>query len=596
MKRFFLPVLTLFVALFSCSGEAAQPPQPAPPPESALSDVVKITSDLCIDIHTDKALYAPGDVVTFMINNVLQNCQVRYRSAGKVVRQHPLDDKTWTWKTPSDDFVGYMVEIFRNVNADEEKIYATIAVDVSSDWTRFPRYGFVSDYGAEKLADGVIDKEMAFLNRCHINGIQFYDWHDKHHAPLALVDGRQPDTYKDIANRVICTSVIKKYIDVQHRYGMKSLFYNLCFGVLEDAASDGVAQEWRLFRHRDRTGDVFLHLPDNWKSDIYLVNPGNADWQNFLAEKNSEVYSHFDFDGFHVDQLGNWGTLYDWSGNPVSLPEGYASFLRRMKEVHPDKCLVMNAVSGFGGKQIAETASTEFLYNEVWQDQDEFVDLYDIIKTNDKCSNYRQKTVFAAYMNYGCSGRDFNIPGVLLTDAVIFAIGGAHLELGDHMLCREYFPSREVKMDVALQRQIVVYYDFLTAYQQLLRGADSRMTRQYELNPLGTSNVKFSQWPPRSGTVTLFAKQSQGKHVLHFLNFVSADNTSWRDLNGTMPQPRTLSKLKVKIPLDHPIHRVWMASPDYHGGAFQPIPYASVEGGVLLELPFLKYWDMVVIE
>ena len=58
-------------------------------------------------------------------------------------------------------------------------------------------------------------------------------------------------------------------------------------------------------------------------------------------------------------------------------------------------------------------------------------------------------TVFAAYMNYNKADNrgEFNTPGILLTDAVMFALGGSHLELGgDHMLCKEYFPNENLTM------------------------------------------------------------------------------------------------------------------------------------------------------
>lgn len=58
-----------------------------------------------------------------------------------------------------------------------------------------------------------------------------------------------------------------------------------------------------------------------------------------------------------------------------------------------------------------------------------------------------------------------NTPGVLLTDAVIAALGGSHLEMGDHMLTREYFPAAPLSMSDALKTAIVRYYDFQTAYQ-----------------------------------------------------------------------------------------------------------------------------------
>jgi dextranase len=58
--------------------------------------------------------------------------------------------------------------------------------------------------------------------------------------------------------------------------------------------------------------------------------------------------------------------------------------------------------------------------------------------------------VLAAYMDYNYAsthaGAQFNEPGVLLTDATIFASGGAHIELGDghRILDNEYFPNHNL--------------------------------------------------------------------------------------------------------------------------------------------------------
>ena len=88
------------------------------------------------------------------------------------------------------------------------------------------------------------------------------------------------------------------------------------------------------------------------------------DWQQYLAERNTEIYSHFDFDGFQIDQYGN----------------------------------------GYGGASEAD-----------------FSNLLGIIQANDKYSDYQRQTVFAAYINYdkadnwGSGDKMVNTPGVLLT-------------------------------------------------------------------------------------------------------------------------------------------------------------------------------------
>ena len=60
-------------------------------------------------------------------------------------------------------------------------------------------------------------------------------------------------------------------------------------------------------------------------------------------------------------------------------------------------------------------------------------------------------------MNYDLANNmgTFNTPGVLLTNAVIFALGGSHLELGEHMLCKEYFPNSNLGMSSELQEAMV---------------------------------------------------------------------------------------------------------------------------------------------
>lgn len=561
-----------------------------------MTEVVTVQSDITIDLKTDKAIYRPGEEVRFTAGSMPSDARVRYRYLGETVHEHDVSGNQWSWTTPSADGCGYMVEVYRQKDVKTDLVLGTIAVDVSSDWKMFPRYGFVGDFGKDKLEDGVIEAEMEFLNRCHINGVQFYDWHNKHHWPLGGTMESLDEVYKDIANRDVYNATVKKYIDVQHGYGMKSMFYNLAFGVLDDAREDGVKEEWSLYKKSGREDQDAHTLPGGWKSNIYLVDPGNEEWQAYLVERNNEVYHHLDFDGFHIDQLGSRGTRYDWNGRQVDLPSGYASFINAMKAAHPDKRLVFNAVSSYGSNKIAGTGNVDFCYNEVWASEDQFNDLYTIIKTNDNNSNHTLKSVFAAYMNYECSNRDFNIPGVLLTDAVIFALGGAHLELGDHMLCREYFPSQEVRMSSALKTLIVRYYDFMTAYQNLLRGESSRAEVQVTVESEAARKISFNNWPPKEGGVTTYARKVGEKTVVHFLNFRSVDNLGWRDLKGTRPTPAKVVKSPVRIRYADKVNRIWVASPDQHAGAVSELPFTQENGYVSFVLPSLEYWTMLVIE
>ena len=603
MKKNMLSILCLAACLWACGGdnEPAAPGggnKPGGGESSGVTEVVTVISDLTVDLRTDKACYKPGETVTFTAEGTLPaGAKVRYRHGAEVVDEADAASSTWTWTAPADDFTGYLVDVYRTREDGAEVVLGTIAVDVSSDWTRFPRYGFVATFDGSKNQPGLIEEEMQFLSRCHINGVQFQDWHNKHHWPLGGTRDNPAENYRDIANREVVAEVIRRYIDTQHALGMKAMFYNLCFGALDDAAEDGVKDEWYIFKAQGRTDRDLHDLPDSWKSDIYLLDPANTEWQAYIGQRNDDVYATFDFDGYQIDQLGDRGDRYDYHSNRVNLPLGYASFIHAMKERHPDKRLVMNAVSGYGASQIAGTGQMDFLYNEMWGGEDGFDDLRTAVMANDQYSNHTLGTVFAAYMNYNVADNKgtFNMPGVLLTDAVMFALGASHLELGDHMLCKEYFPNDNLVMGDDLRTAIVRYYDFLTGYQNLLRGADTSAETDVTLTA-ASDGVSINAWPPRQGSVTTYARRVDGKTVIHLLNFRDADQLSWRDVDGTMPEPRQLNRLDLTLDYPDKVNKIWVATPDRHAGAPEELAFTQADGKVTFILPALKYWTMLVLE
>ena len=274
-----------------------------------------MVSELTLSLSTDKACYSPGSTVTFTSEGTVPEGKtlfVRYRHGNDIIQKDAFtftNGKTWKWQPPTNDFVGYLVDIYY-VEDTKEHILGTIAVDVSSDWTRFPRYGFVAEFDnysgtIDKYAN--IEEEMKYLNRLHINGVQFQDWHWKHHRPVKFDEnGNFVAWYQDVSNRWIGTEYVKRYIEVQHRYGMKSIFYNLCFGAWKDYETDHVSAEWGLYK-KDSNGNLYQDyhgLPSSWQSNIFLMNPGNPNWQNYLMDRNNEVYANYDFDGYQIDQLG----------------------------------------------------------------------------------------------------------------------------------------------------------------------------------------------------------------------------------------------------------------------------------------------------
>lgn len=584
---FCLLVITMFFGCKKTEGDLPVITDPVIPANQATA------SYLNISISTDKAAYNPGDEVTFIIDNsaLPATAKVRYKYANTVLSENAITSSTWKWKTPPTDYKGYIAEIYSTSNGIET-IYSTTAVDVSSKWTKFPRYGFLSKF--PQLNDSDIDGVISNLNRYHINGLQFYDWQNKHHKPLPFIGSAPSSTWKDIINRDIYFSTVQKYISTAHSRNMKAMFYNLVYGAWKDAETDGVNKEWYIFNDNTHTNRDFHPLSSPFLSNIYLLDPSNTAWQQYLETENKKVYQFLDFDGFHMDQLGNRGTRYTYDGTSLNLSLTYKPFIEAIKTDEPQKDIVMNAVAQYGQQGIAES-SADFLYTEVWSPDDKFSDLANIIMQNSLYSRNTKNTVLAAYMNYDLANQKgyFNTPSVLMTNAVIFAFGGAHLELGEHMLGKEYFPNDNLSMKEDLKSALVDYYDFLVAYQNLLRDGGT-FNNVVITSP--DSKMSIANWPAAMGKVAVVSKKIDNTQVIHLINFIDSRTQNWRDNTGIQVDPTLIKDTKLVLTSDAAVKKIWVASPDVIGGASRSLNFVQSGNKVSFMLPELKYWSMVVVE
>jgi dextranase len=546
-----------------------------------------------VQLATDKAIYRPNEPVAITLNKMIDGAvTVRYRHLNQVIKEEPLTTTNWSWNPPADDGRAYLIDLYATAGG-KETVYGSIAVDVSSDYTRFPRNGFLSTYS--KMPKKDIERIIKNLNRHHITYVQYQDWHYKHHAPLAGTPANPMMTWTDIISRVNSYETITNYIDETHRYGMKSVFYNLAYGALSDAADDGVQEEWYLFNDNQRISKVLHQLDSPFKSNIYVVNPWNQAWIDYLAGRNNDVYAVFDFDGFQIDQLGN-AFAYDYWGHGVEIQRSFKQFIEKMKAAQPSKSLIMNAVMQ-GGQDLIAQSPVDFLYTEIWVDKS-YKDAARIITENDRLSGNTKKTILAAYLNYDISDSRgyFNTPGVLMANAVFHAWGGAHLELGEHMLCNEYFPNNNRTMNGDLKKAMIAYYDFITAYENILReghnwkGVDAT-------SPDGKMNL--DRWEPKLGKVVTVGKLFDNRAVVHLLNFTDAVHLDWVDAEGLQPEPKTIENATITLTvedLSKPVRSVWMASPDVDFGVARTLEFVQSGHTVTVTLPSLKYWDMVVLE
>ena len=548
---------------------------------------------LPVDLTTDKAIYSPGDVVVFSLNKKLgSDVIIRYSHLGEVLNEENLSGSSWTWITPKTDFKGYLVDLYKIVDG-KEQIIESIAIDVSSSWIRFPRYGFLSSYG--RMSEKDIRRNIEVLNRYRINGVQFYDWMYDHHKPLAGSVVNPSQTWLDLMGRENHFSTVNDYISVIHEKGMKAMFYNLCFGALSNAETDGVKETWYIFKDQNHKEKDNHHLDPPFRSSIYLTNPANGEWQDYIAKQHADVYTVFGFDGYHIDQLGGRGSVYDYNGNEVSLPNTYGSFVNSMKEKAPTKFHAMNAVNQFGQKETIAKSAVDFLYTEVWDPNNSYQQLASVLLDNYKYSDYQKNSVLAAYMNYDISNNFgyVNAPGVLLTNSVIFAFGGAHIEIGEHYLANEYFPNDNLQMRTSLQLDLIHYYDFLTAYENVLRDGG-----EFTNVKVSSTDQKLAvaPWPVDRGEVAVVSKKVDTRDVIHLINFTNANSMDWGDKKGTQVEPVSIEDSVISIAVTQPVKKVWFASPNYKKGVATKLDFESSANSISVTIPYLKYWDMIVIE
>lgn len=559
--------------------------------------------------RTEKSMYAPGETATVCLEGLPAE------ATALRARLYSLERCVWDWQLPASkrfplslpdaDGRGYALEI--EALGEEQNVLtsAFTAVDVSSSWTKFPRYGYVWDFTPSADAESKAD-EMA---RYHLNGVQFYDWQYRHHRPLA----DDLSGWRDWSGRWISGDTVRAYLRAAHDRGMACMAYNMIYAANETYLTDGsgVQADWRLVRANgaDFTCDMDAKLgPVGVLQYFNLLNP---DWQSYIFAQENRVFEAFDFDGWHGDTIGENGPMrtadggplsYDADGKPIYLvKDGYTAFLNAAKAAIGDKYLAFNPV-GAQGIENVNVSAVDVLYTEFWPwDRNANGRLYDDYYTLHRailgaCEQSGGKSlIVAAYVNYRNPKATFNPAAVRMLDCVVFASGGSRIELGNggNMLSDEYFPADGKKrMDGELRSAVGRLYDFLVAYENLLRDGQRPVSRTVRLENLPVSA------DGRSDTVWCFAKADSSTEIYHFLNLTGTDD-GWRDEEQTKKLPIAHENVKTRLYTDYPVREVWLASPD--GESPLPLPLEFQTGrdanGAYAEFtqPALEYWNLIFL-
>jgi dextranase len=372
-----------------------------------------------------------------------------------------------------------------------------------------------------------------------------------------------------------------------------------------------VQPAWRLVKEN---GTDFTCEMDAARGDVGVLQYFNLldkDWQAYIFAREREVFEAFDFDGWHGDTIGENGRMTNANGGPLgfsahgepiyTVKECYTAFLNAAKRAIAPKFLDFNPVGAQGIEQVNQS-DVDVLYTEFWpwdsdtdgQPYDSYLSLHRAI-VRAAAQSGGKSLVVAAYVNYRNAAAAFNTPAVRLLDSVVFASGGARIELGngDGMLSDEYFPAdRHKRMDESLQTAVTRLYDFAVAYENLLRDGQTPVTRTVEIEGVAVSADGAAD------AVWVFAKADAQQEIYHLINLCGTD-TDWRDVAQTKAAPTPLNGLRVKLYTGFTVGKVLLASPDGPDLSAAEVPFtrgADARGVyIALTVPSLAYWNMIVL-
>ncbi len=499
---------------------------------------------------------------------------------------------------------GFLCEVVLRDDQGVELDHATGAFEVAEDWTRFPRYGYLTQFNKPANSVGLLRPLRDGL----INVVQVYDWMDEHHRPWRV----GYDYWQDIAARDPWVSRAKllELIDVGRDFGISSMAYNLMYGAYENFQStSSIDSAWGLYRSGGVHDTHPLNIPGWETQNLALFDPGHQGWQDWIAARTAEAFEAMPFDGWHIDTLGDRGPVFDVGAQPIDLTSSYTEFLTAMQAALPGQDFSVNAVGDFGGPALRDQDTWDVAYYELWNhpDQDDYADLRSFLSSHHSASDVA--TVVAGYVNYdlaqqysGQAPGQFNSTSVLLAQSAVLANGGWLISRGDGsaMLCNEYFPNRNLQASADLLGDVDRFHHFAVAYENLLRDGVQAESGSIAF---GNDSVPTST-DGEAGAVWTFRTTREGDDcanrydVVHLVDLRRASDTRWRDPAGVAQSKDVLLDQPIQIQFTAPWSesRLWFAAPEWQEG--QAVMLDAIVSGnqVSTTVPYLEHWGMVWIE
>ena len=553
---------------------------------------------------------------------------------------------------------GYLVTISVNDKSGSTLSSKRAGLSVEDDWTVFPRYGIVAGSPTDQNSILVKNleayrKELELMKSMNINSYFFYDAYNEATDPFPEGVDSFVQKWNTWSHTQVDTKAVKELVDQVHKSGAVAMLYNMISADSnpKNPALPLAALAYNFYDSFGKKGEPMTYTIGDNPTQVYY-DPANPDWQKYIAGVMKSAMDRMGFDGWQGDTIGdNRVTDYEHRNSTDEadshmMSDSYASFINAMKDLIGEKYYItINDVNGGNDDKLAK-ARQDVVYNELWTNGGSVIPgrmqvAYGDLKARiDMVRNKTGKSlIVGAYMEE--PGIDYTVPGgkatngagkdalagkplqadaTLLVDATVAAAGGYHMSIAAlananaalNVLQSAYYPTQYLSVAKDTIRKLYNYQQFITAYENLLRGEGVTNSTQSVSTKNAAGEILSKDALGVTGDqVWTFAKSGKGFSTVQMINMMGI-NAGWHNEEGYADNktPDAQENLTIRLSLAGKTaqeaakiaDQVYVTSPDDWATSSMKKAQASLETDengqpvLVISVPKLTLWNMLYIK
>lgn len=553
---------------------------------------------------------------------------------------------------------GYLVTISVNDKLGKALTSKRVGLSVEDDWTVFPRYGIVAGSPTDQNSILVKNlkayrKELELMKSMNINSYFFYDAYSEATNPFPEGVDSFVQKWNTWSHTQVDTKAVKELVDQVHKSGAVAMLYNMISADSnpKNPALPLAALVYNFYDSFGKKGEPMTYTIGDNPTQVYY-DPANPDWQKYIAGVMKSAMDRMGFDGWQGDTIGdNRVTDYEHrhstdEADSHMMSDSYASFINAMKDlIGENYYITINDVNGGNDDKLAKSRQ-DVVYNELWTNGGSVLPgrmqvAYGDLKARiDMVRNKTGKSlIVGAYMeepgiDYTVSGgkatngagkdalagKPLQTDATLLVDATVAAAGGYHMSIAAlananaalNVLQSAYYPTQYLSVAKDAIRKLYNYQQFITAYENLLRGEGVTNSTQAVSTKNAAGDILSKDALGVTGNqVWTFAKSGKGFSTVQMINMMGI-NAGWHNEEGYADNktPDAQENLTVRLSLAGKTaqeaakiaNQVYVTSPDDWATSSMKKVQASLETDengqpvIVISVPKLTLWNMLYIK